>query len=62
MVRGVGADTIPGFVDRDRAGGGEVLADLVVAFQGGGDGGVVGRPQDHGDLSGGKPSRWGEVG
>lgn len=59
---GVGAQPVPGFVDGDGSCGGEVLAEFAVAFQGGGNGGVIGGAQDDGDLPAGEPGGGCEVG
>lgn len=45
----VGANTTPGFVDRNRAGVGEASADLALALQGGGVRRVVGRAEGGGE-------------
>ena len=50
-----------GIGDGDWSGGGKLLAELAVAFQGGGDGWVVGGAQHDRDLARCEPSGGGEI-
>ena len=62
MVSGVGAQPAPGLGDGNRPRSRKRLAEPPVAFQRGGDGGVVGRAQHHRDLPRCQPPGRREVG